>query len=270
MENKMSVTRAERRRSERTKIKNPEKFQMEFELLQPWSTFVMKTQLPPPILESMIKITDKILEDKEPAIRFGDKLAGQIEDEFFIAPNILKREGMIPFFLDMCKNYIINAYFQQHKEDQEMILKTEWSPKLTSMWIVSQKDNEYNPNHTHADADSVEMAAISGVMYLKIPEYLPPIKPPNKKNRPVVDGAIAFSNNTSQDSIWAAPSITILPEVGDFFIFPSTQLHQVYPFRTPDGKGERRSVSFNADFTKYVDDTYIENEEIKKEGNRYI
>ena len=26
-------------------------------------------------------------------------------------------------------------------------------------------------------------------------------------------------------------------------------LHQVYPFRTPDGKGERRSVSFNAVFS---------------------
>ena len=269
MENKMSVTRAERRRSERTKIKNPEKFQMEFELLQPWSTFVMKTQLPPPILESMIKITDKILEDKEPAIRFGDLLAGQIEDEFFIAPNILSQEGMIPFFLDMCKNYIINAYFQQHKEDQEMILKTEWSPKLTSMWIVSQKDNEYNPSHTHGNAIPAEMASISGVMYLKIPEYLPPIKPPNK-TRIIQDGAIEFSNNTSQDSIWAMPTLSILPQVGEFFIFPSTQRHIVHPFRTPDGKGERRSVSFNADFTKYVDDTYIENEEIKKEGNRYI
>ena len=40
------------------------KIEMEVELLQPWSTFVMKTKLPPPILEKMIRITDDILEDK--------------------------------------------------------------------------------------------------------------------------------------------------------------------------------------------------------------
>ena len=33
------------------------------------------------------------------------------------------------------------------------------------------------------------------------------------------------------------------------FIFPASQQHFVYPFRTPDGKGERRSISFNAVFS---------------------
>ena len=39
--------------------------------------------------------------------------------------------------------------------------------------------------------------------------------------------------------------LTINPQPGDFFIFPAEQYHMVYPFRTADGKGERRSVSFN-------------------------
>ena len=38
-----------------------ETYEMQFELLQPWSTFVMKTKLPPPILEKMLKITDEIV-----------------------------------------------------------------------------------------------------------------------------------------------------------------------------------------------------------------
>ena len=49
----MSANRAERRRKEREKKKDG--FQMQVEILQPWSTFVMKTQLPPPILEKMIR-----------------------------------------------------------------------------------------------------------------------------------------------------------------------------------------------------------------------
>ena len=47
-------TRQERRRAERA-AKKEEKFQMHFDLLQPWSTFAMKTQLPPLILEKMLK-----------------------------------------------------------------------------------------------------------------------------------------------------------------------------------------------------------------------
>ena len=47
------TTRQERRRAERAakKEKQGEQFQMHFEMWQPWSTFIMKTTLPPPILE---------------------------------------------------------------------------------------------------------------------------------------------------------------------------------------------------------------------------
>ena len=38
--------------------------------------------------------------------------------------------------------------------------------------------------------------------------------------------------------------MSIKPQVGNLFLFPSSLNHQVYPFR---GKGERRSVSFNVD-----------------------
>ena len=61
----MSQTRQERRRAERAAKKEGEQFKMHFELLQPWSTFVMKTQLPPKILEKMIKISDKIVDNAE-------------------------------------------------------------------------------------------------------------------------------------------------------------------------------------------------------------
>ena len=81
-------------------------------------------------------------------------------------------------------------------------------------------------------------------MYLKIPEYLPSRKPDFN-----VDGTISFINNSAQDQCWGNPIVNIQPAVGDFFIFPASQMHLVYPFRTADGKGERRSVSFNATFS---------------------
>ena len=47
---------------------------------------------------------------------------------------------------------------------------------------------------------------------------------------------------------WTAPSLKIQPQIGNFYIFSIDQQHIVYPFKTQDGNGERRSVSFNAEF----------------------
>ena len=117
-------------------------------------------------------------------------------------------------------------------------MANEWSTQMLSMWMISQKDNEYNPMHFHTKCH------MSTVMYLKIPEYLP-----SRKSHKNVDGAITFLNNSAKDLFWGNPHMTIQPAVGDFFIFPASQQHLVYPFRTADGKGERRSVSFNAVFS---------------------
>ena len=62
-------------------IKNkPENYDLPVELLQPWSTFVMATELPPPILKKMIRITDEIVAD--PAHEIDNPGAGQLKDQF--------------------------------------------------------------------------------------------------------------------------------------------------------------------------------------------
>ena len=149
----------------------------------------------------------------------------------------------------------MQAFCQNDPFNKEKIVKEEWLIRLTTMWINSQRDNEYFPIHQHSNC------ALSTVMYLKIPEYLPSRK---SYGGPDEDGAIEFINNASgveRDFIWGDPTMTILPEVGDFFIFPATQRHQVYPFRTANGKGERRSVSFNAQFSSKTKQDYLKKKE---------
>lgn len=230
-------------------VNNDQSFEIKVEVFQPWSTFVMKIELPPPILDKMIKITDEIVENRESAISWGHTLAGQIEDEFLIDFKMLEQENMMNFFLDVCKTYIQHAYCQHSPFNKEEIFKEKWITEITRIWMVSQKDNEYNPVHIHIGCH------LSAVMYLKIPEYLPV----RKSHEPLAgfhpyqqhpdDGAITFTNNSSTDNIWGNNALQISPLVGELYIFPSTQTHQVYPFRTADGKGERRSVSFNAIFS---------------------
>ena len=238
-----------------------ETYEMKCELLQPWSTFVMKTALPPPVLKKMIKITDAIYNNRDSdavkAIQYGEKLAGQIENEFLIEEDILIKEGLMTFFLDVCKTFVIQAYLQHDPYRKEEILKEKWIAQITKMYMVSQHDNEYNPIHIHGHG-----CHISTVMYLKIPKYLP-----NRKLHKLDedDGAITFTNNSSTDKIWGDPALQIQPTVGDFFIFPSSQMHQVYPFRTADGKGERRSVSFNAIFSTKTDQDKMSEPKLKEE-----
>ena len=216
-----------------------EDFKMSFDLLQPWSTFVLRTKLPPPILEKMIKISDEIVENRmSKADNVG---AGQMEDQFMIPMKILKQEDLMEFFLGVCNNFVIQAFYQAYPFDKEQIDDEKWQTQLSNMWINSQKDNEYFPVHNHKNC------LLSSVMYLKIPEYLP-----NRRlyqHDKIGDGSVVFTNNVSTNKIWGFPTMSVLPQVGDFFIFPAEQLHEVYPFRTTDGKGERRSVSFNAVFS---------------------
>ena len=243
-------TRQEQRRAERTaKKQGEEKFQMQFELLQPWSTFVMKTRLPLPIFDKMIEITDAIVENAENERSHGQHLAGQIKDELWVDHEILERENLMGFFMDVVRNFVIQQTCQTQPFQREKILAEEWYTQMLSMWVISQKDNEYNPCHIHTEC------AVSTVMYLKIPKYLP-----TRKSHREDDGAINFTNNAGKDPIWGSPTMTLQPRVGDFFIFPASQQHFVYPFRTEDGEGERRSVSFNAVFSSKT-----EQDKLKKE-----
>ena len=79
-------------------VNKEEGFQMQAEFLQPWSTFVLKTKLPPPILEEMIRISDEIVENREG--KADDVGAGQIKDQFMIPMKILEREELMGFFLE--------------------------------------------------------------------------------------------------------------------------------------------------------------------------
>ena len=210
---------------------------MNFELLQPWSTFVMKTKLSPTVLDSMLKITDEIIDTQESD---SHKLkAGQIALQYFVDEEILWQEQVMEYLMHCCVTYVKQAEKQLKAPYPQK--QSGWMTRMTHMWINSQYDNEYFPIHIHTDC------SIAATMYLKIPEFLPSRQTYEYSGRQ--DGCIEFINNTSTDNLWSNPNMQILPQVGDFFIFSSLQRHQVYPFRTLDGKGERRSVSFNAEFS---------------------
>ena len=205
------------------------------EIIQPWSTFVMKSKLPKVVFDKMLKITDKMVDNAENEKSWGDNLAGQIEHELYIEHEILQKNGLMQFFLDMTRHYVVNQLIQMMPHNQKNILNDEWMTNLLSMWVVSQKEHEYNPMHIHTQCQ------VSAVMYLKVPKFSK-----SRKSHREDDGRIVFSNNCSLDDYFAVPQIALEPKVGDLYIFPAKMAHHVYPFRSDDEDKERRSVSFNA------------------------
>ena len=226
----------------------------ELNVYQPWSAPLVHTTLPDKIVQELIQLTNLITEDNDHESD-GENLAGEIEDEWIIEPIILANISFKKYIIQLCWEYfkvfasqcdvgLNNDGMSYMSVSLSVMKKKIENIEILKSWFNDQKDNEYNPLHNHA-------GYFSGVLYLKIPEYLPSRKSRNdnrEKSSIFVqnDGSIVFVQDESNE-VMTDSSIAISPKVGDIFLFPSTLRHQVYPFRTADGKGIRRSLSFNLD-----------------------
>ena len=266
------MNRAARRQQERAKRKAVKKgsFEMEIEAMQPWSDVLMRVTLPPNVLQGMLKITDQVLQDPERK-NWGDNLAGQIQDEPLIPHKLMQdykfidpsgTEGTIfNFLMNMVGEYVAHCHRQMATSiDIDKIKDEQYLTQMKSFWVISQWQGEYNPLHIHTECQ------MSTVMYLKVPKFLPSVKPERDD-----DGNIMFIGGAGSGSGLTRNLMRIKPRVGDFFIFPNHLQHTVYPFKT-DGDFERRSVSFNADFIdkKVLEQKQKEQEEMMSQQQQQV
>ena len=208
---------------------------------QPWSVPLLHTTLPNTLLKDLIELTDLIGEDSD-RVNIGNSLAGELEEENEIDVALLTNIKFKDYILKLTHEYlkiVISNYPTTGDSSDDIpapLLHLKISLvdiNIAHAWFNNQKDNEYNPIHKHN-------GTLSGVLFLKIPKYLPSRKIKN------CDGSITFVGNETYNENGISNSICrISPKVGDIFLFPSNLKHMVYPFRTADGKGIRRSMSFN-------------------------
>ena len=137
---------------------------------------------------------------------------------------------------------------------------TQWNSRIGYAWVVSQKEDDYLPVHAHSEIiDGYQNSKISAVLYLKVPNQMER-KPDETSIKMGKDGQIAFTGMGDADPFQTTSLYNIQPEIGWFYIFPSTLNHQVYPFK---GEGERRGISFNIDvISKEQLDSIIEQEKL--------
>jgi hypothetical protein len=184
-------------------------------------------RLPPKLVGDLNALADRRLKDRDSA-DYSEHLAGhiergaQVEVEPAELPARFRRS-----VLDLSADYV---------ESQRRLGKCRPEPfelSFVDAWVVSQREKDFNPVHRHG-------GQLSGIVYLKVPRQI------NRRNFP--EGCLEFVYGRSKPETFDFNgNRTVLPVVGDLYIFPAWLQHLVYPFY---GRGERRSLSFNVNLSE--------------------
>ena len=209
----------------------------DFKIVKPFGPSVVKVKIPNEIVDKLNIYIDEILknEQKTTELDHGKNLVGDVTQEFKLERKIMEESGWGNFLASSCGKWI---EFEFKKKLTKFVIK--------DSWVVRQFKNEYNPTHWHD-------GHISGAGFLKVPKNLGKHTQGEKKgNRQYKGGNLQLIHG---NKLFACDStLSIEPQVGDFYLFPHYLMHTVFPFKNNDE--ERRSISFNAFINEEIYNVY--------------
>jgi len=189
-------------------------------------TKIVRFKLPKDFVDSINQAYDDKSNELKP---HNDQLAGKIADEKAI-DEILTDE-MKDSFQSLFQHYLTVVL-----NDEIM-----WEPVLNKAWINEMKSGEYNPVHWHTSAKSE--IGLSSVLMLKRPDWYG--IEASREEAPA-NGWLEFTGG--DQSLLSRSQVRVDSQVGEFYIFPYTLLHAVYPFNSTDQV--RRTLSYNCDLIR--------------------
>ena len=203
-------------------------------IINPFGPSIAKIKIPDKIIKSLNDHVDKIRNNEKLSEKFdaGKTLIGNVKQEIFLSKEIIDESGWLSFLANSTRAWI-----------KFCLGKNITKFNINSSWVVSQFSNEYNPVHWHN-------RHISGAGFLKLPPTFGKTFQKEKKN---LNGRLVLIHGSK--SFMSDSKYEIVPEVGDFYIFPHYLMHAVYPFK--DTNEERRSISFNAVIDEKSFDVFI-------------
>ena len=196
---------------------------------------VLRVKIPDKIIEKLNEYVDNTIKNKSKAekLNYGEKLVGDVTQEFLLELEFVKSSGWLDFLGNCSKIY---TELNEGKKISKF--------NLLDTWVVRQFKNEYNPTHWHG-------GHISGAGFLKVPKILGD-SVQKKKDINYRGGNLQLIHGSR---MFTCPSTyNIIPEVGDFYLFPNYLMHTVFPFKGTDE--ERRSISFNATIDDEIYNVY--------------
>ena len=187
-----------------------------------WGPFVMRTKMPDYIIKRLLKDGNKLKKEDS----YNKKLAGHLNHQF-----LYKVETQNWFYREI--HPIINAYREGHcKFHGEENLAVELG--FNDLWVNYMKPGDFNPLHTHG-------GDYSFVLFLDVPKALEK-EAKEFKGSGAKPGSLLFEFTQQAKPRYATTGHSVMPETGDFYMFPAMLQHWVCPFKS---KVTRISVSGN-------------------------
>ena len=188
-------------------------------------TKIIRFKLPKDFVDSINQAYDDKSKELKP---HNDQLAGKIADEKAI--NEILTDEMRNNFEKLFQHYL------------NIVTNNElWEPVLGQAWIKEMKSGEYNPVHYHTSP--VSEIGLSSVLMLKRPEWYG--IEASREEAPA-NGWLEFTGG--DQAPLSRSQVRVDAQVGEFFVFPYSLLHGVYPFNTTDEV--RRTLSYNCDLIR--------------------
>ena len=141
---------------------------IQIQITKPFGPSIAKVKMPLELINKLNNYIDSVIdnETKYKNLDYGNKLAGNVKQEFKLENDFVEESRFLEFLLLSTKNWIKLSGLPEIKKFE-----------LLSSWAVRQFKNEYNPVHTHS-------GHVSGVGYLKVPNNLGATVQDNKKVNP--------------------------------------------------------------------------------------
>ena len=185
-----------------------------------WGPYVMKTKMPDYIIKKLKT------EGKKAKQSYNHALAGHLDNQFLYPPKVQQW-----FYSEI--HPIIQAYRKGHCkfhgiEDLTVELQAD------DLWVNYMQSGDFNPMHTHG-------GDYSFVLFLDVPKQLKK-EQENYKGTSAKPGSLMFEFTQQAKPRYATTGTAVLPQTGDFYMFPALLQHWVCPFKS---KVTRISVSGN-------------------------
>ena len=187
-------------------------------------TSIVKFNLPMKLIDDINKAYDEKLKELQ---AHNEHLAGKIKEEKKV--NEILTLSMKDTFLWCFEQYV------------KLTQLPKWNCVPTQAWINEMKSGEYNPIHYHTSTNSE--VGLSSVLMLKRPDWYG--VEASREERPA-NGWLQFSGG--DQAPLSISQARVDAQVGEFYVFPYTLLHGVYPFNSTDKV--RRTLSYNCDLIK--------------------
>ena len=185
-----------------------------------WGPYVIKTSLPKHIINKLKT------EGKKAKESYSHKLAGHLDQQYLYPADVQR------WFYDNMTPYI-RAYRDGHCKYHNLEnLKVELN--ADDLWVNYMKAGDFNPKHTHG-------GDYSFVLFLDVPKALEK-EAKEFKGSGAKPGSLLFEFTQQAKPRYATTGHSVMPETGDFYMFPAMLQHWVCPFKS---KVTRISVSGN-------------------------